>query len=1727
MQSDRNAQTGRGSKGEQAQIRGGRAQSQYADQAVLSQQEAEADALFNSLANKGQGEGYLDDDLSGSAADVYAQADTAASQAELSKTGLSKTVQAPVAPHNFGANAYLDSANASAYAPQDLNAQGLPAGHGMQPQQGMMPLGQEAYAAPHAPMPNMGQLGAAPYPQQFLGQDIQAQQALMAQQAQGQVPASTAAFYQASSAYPQGAMGNMGAMGTMGAAMPYAPEQDPNAAVPEEQAALAGAMASRQAAVAAQAQAKAQVQAGFNQFNAGLDAQSGIEQLTPDPSAYASWQSQNMGAPAQNAAMGMGAMGTMGAPAPVGAQLEALLGTPITPQMPNAAAATAQGVNLQGQGGMGLEPYGQLPPGYGQAAPAQFGMAGAPHAAYPDPAQAYAAAQGQGSGALGNAQHAAAELALQGQGQFGQSQLAQSEFAQSEFAQSQFAQSQFGQGANNNAFAENQPAPAAENFAAPKSKHSAYSVDDLVEESTAEADSAWGAAAGVSADDNYVESIEQARNFQAGDPSGSYGAEYEQATAADYPQQYGTPEASLGQGAGGQGMGVSGMDSMDGASAYNTQAQGFNPDNVDFASEYLNNPQSQSLQQPSHGAAHSEHVVGLGSALDDEQQPFNPQNAKSGDAYNSGAGATEFTESYDQEAFADAAAGAEAFGAGADIAEAGSRKGNQKQGAKQAKQDDAPVLDDLDLDDPALSFSAHDDADDATYSRLGKAGKAGKKNKLRGAGAGKKGVAADSGTDQDLDAPIDFDAFDGDADASVSDTGAGAGKKGVLDTGVSDTGGADSTEKQGNFLYQWRERMRAKKQARKQYKEDLKAGRIPKPTCGQRFKQCFFGLLSLGWKVGLAGICVCIGLFIYFDAVVINEYEVDDKWVLPAVVYSRPLELYPDQRLSLDNMVYELELLKYREVSSPRKQGEYALNRENGRIVLIKRQFLFPEGEEPAMSVLVEFDGKRVKRIINADTKQELGYMRMDPVLLDRINRINPQEDRIFITLDEVPKDLITTLIEIEDRTYFTHMGINPMAIGRAFVKNFIAGGVVEGGSTITQQLVKNYFLTNERSYSRKIKEMFMAIAMNHRYTKEQILEAYMNEIYLGQNGNAGIYGFGLASYFYFGVPVAELSLDQMALLVGLIKGPSYYDPWRHPENALERRNTVLAVLRNRGHISPERFEMEAAKPLNVIARGQLNYSKTPAFIGLVKTEIGTRFKEQEELTGKDFLSGNGIRIFTSLDPQAQIAAEQAVQNEIAAIEKERKIKGLEAAMIVSSWRTGEVSAVVGSSNPKFDGYNRVLDSRRQVGSLIKPFVYLTAFHQGYHLGSIVNDTPVQVKLPDGKIWAPKNDDKRFRGPIRVIKAMASSLNVPTVRVGMGSGLDNVINTLRATGFNRKVDMYPSIVLGTPEISPYELNSMYVGMATEGIYRNLTTLRTVVKNGEIVYQRGSNRSERTLDPKDTYLAIYGMTEATRSGTGRRIHTAFPDVTIASKTGTTNDYRDSWTVGMDSDELSTVWVGFDNNKSTGLYGSTGAMRLYIAYLKSRGVNSLELNKPQGVSFVNFDKQGNVLASGCEEPGMDLLPAREDRIQYVKQCFYYGDPNLEDAPFVVPGQQGLPSTTPAQSMPGIPGQPQVNGPANIPGQGQSGQPMPVDGLNNPSNMAIQGGQGQVQGGMSGQPMAPGGLIPPNQDALQSASVEDSQAHDVQPVAPDANARPTQSSSSNIERQADSFEDQLLGL
>ena len=265
---------------------------------------------------------------------------------------------------------------------------------------------------------------------------------------------------------------------------------------------------------------------------------------------------------------------------------------------------------------------------------------------------------------------------------------------------------------------------------------------------------------------------------------------------------------------------------------------------------------------------------------------------------------------------------------------------------------------------------------------------------------------------------------------------------------------------------------------------------------------------------------------------------------------------------------------------------------------------------------------------------------------------------------------------------------------------NLKAGRAVQGGSTLTQQLAKNFFLTRERSLWRKVQEAYMAVIIDYRYSKDQILETYMNEIYLGQNFAQGVYGFGLASYFYFGMPLNELEADQMALLVGMVRGPSYYDPWRFPDRARERRDLVLRLLLDTNHLSPADYQKYASRPLSLLERGQMTYSRTPAFMNLLRKELRERF-------GDGFLKQSGLKIFSSLDPVAQLSAEQAVSGELARIEKARKRKELEGAMVISNWKTGEIAAIVGGRNTRFAGFNRALDARRPIGSLVKPAVFV------------------------------------------------------------------------------------------------------------------------------------------------------------------------------------------------------------------------------------------------------------------------------------------------------------------------------------------------------------------------------------------------------------------------------------
>ncbi len=722
----------------------------------------------------------------------------------------------------------------------------------------------------------------------------------------------------------------------------------------------------------------------------------------------------------------------------------------------------------------------------------------------------------------------------------------------------------------------------------------------------------------------------------------------------------------------------------------------------------------------------------------------------------------------------------------------------------------------------------------------------------------------------------------------------------------------------------------------------------------------------------LLGMAV-LGVYVmYLDAEVQRRFS-GEKWKLPAWIYSRPLELYRNQRLTPEQMENELKMLHYRKVKDPSGPGEYAVN--GSRMVIIKRPFRFYDGEEQERALFLTFSGGRVATLQDANTSRNLAFVRLDPIILDRIT-VGDEEDRILIRLQEINPRLVQILLTIEDKNFYEHNGINPLSIVRAVIANFRAGRRVQGGSTLTQQFAKNFFLTREKTLMRKFKEALMAVIIDARYEKNQILEAYMNEIYLGQNGSSGVYGFGLASYFYFGLPVSELDVEQMAMLVAVVRGPSYYNPWSHPERVRERRDMILRKLMDEGIITSDEYEKYASREIQVVPRGKLAYGRTPAYVDLVKRELRAHL-------GDSVLGESGLKIFTSFDPVTQRAAEEAVEK--IGGEFARKTPEIEMAMVVANWHKGEVTALVGGRNFARGGmFNRALDARRPVGSTIKPLVYITAFEEkNYQPATVISDTDLTVKFGSSS-WRPRNFDHRYHGRVFLYDALAKSLNIPVVRVGVDVGVKRIVARLGRLGIGGEVSSYPSMLLGTTEMTPMELAQMYSVFASQGYNKPLTVIRAVVNDdSEIIYQP-SGEAEQIFTPQDSYLLTQGLIRVVQKGTARSLQDVLGGREVAGKTGTTDGSKDSWYAGFDNDEVSAVWVGRDDNRPTSYTGSTGALRVYREFVRRRGVNGIVLPMPEGIVSQRYSSSGVPIASRCRDSGSFVMPAKAAALGPVFDC-----------------------------------------------------------------------------------------------------------------------------------------------
>src|SRR5437899_12488564 len=695
------------------------------------------------------------------------------------------------------------------------------------------------------------------------------------------------------------------------------------------------------------------------------------------------------------------------------------------------------------------------------------------------------------------------------------------------------------------------------------------------------------------------------------------------------------------------------------------------------------------------------------------------------------------------------------------------------------------------------------------------------------------------------------------------------------------------------------------------------------------------------------------GFTLYLDFRVRSEFE-GRRFALPARIYARPLELHAGLHIAQIDVVRELQEAGYGQGPREGEPGWFA--NDNDWIEVAVRPFVFWDGLQPAKRVRVAFDGGAVKAVQDAEGR-DLPLARLEPLPIGGIYPANNQ-DRVLVRLAEVPKPLVEVLIANEDRSFYSHHGFDLRGIARAAV-NFVRLRGLQGGSTLTQQLVKNFFLSPERTLQRKITELMMAVLLEIHYEKDEILETYLNEIYLGQDRDRAIHGVGLASLYYFGKTVDHLTFAESALLVGMVKGPAFYDPFRNPERALERRNLVLRETKDRGFATMEEYSKARAADLGVNQKAAMGTSPHPAFLDLVHRQLRRDYDEAD-------LRPEGLRVFTTLAPRVQAAAERALERKIAQFDKGKIFgePGLEGAVVVTDTQSGEVQALVGGRDVRFRGFNRALDAARPVGSLLKPAIYLTALADPAHytLVTPIDDGPFVWKSRGAPDWEPTNYDKTFHGAVPLRSALAHSYNAATARLGTDIGVEKVLATIKRLGIEREMQPYASTLLGAVDLSPLEVAQMYQTIAS----------------GEVTTQDGRPLKryalavEQAFAPEPMYLITAAMQGVVREGTAQSLKNWVPlETAVAGKTGTTTEQRDAWFAGFTGDRLGIVWIGYDDNRAARLSGAGAALPVWGEMMAALAPEPLALPKPDGIENVLIAPESGLRAdSAC--PGAVELP-----------------------------------------------------------------------------------------------------------------------------------------------------------
>jgi penicillin-binding protein 1B len=722
----------------------------------------------------------------------------------------------------------------------------------------------------------------------------------------------------------------------------------------------------------------------------------------------------------------------------------------------------------------------------------------------------------------------------------------------------------------------------------------------------------------------------------------------------------------------------------------------------------------------------------------------------------------------------------------------------------------------------------------------------------------------------------------------------------------------------------------------------------------------------------LAAVILASGLgYLVFEARVAREFDALDS-ASPARILARPWTLRAGDRVDPRRLIGHLEKVGYRSVSGSTPQtGEFSAR---GRDLLVGRRALRLGGlVDPGVRARVRFRSNgRISAIRDAEGN-DLAQLLLDPEVIGTSLGARGR-DRVPVRLDEAPEHLVDALLTVEDRRFHEHGALDLRRIAGAALSNLRQRRVAEGGSTITQQLARTLFLSTDRTVLRKVREAAIAVALERRFSKQRLLEAYVNHIYLGQHRGTAIHGFGRAAQFYFGRDISELTLGQSAMLVGIVRGPNVYSPHRHPERARVRRDVVLRQMHAAGHLDDARRDAELQADPEIRRPPGRNFDAR-WYLDFLRRELAA---------GDASLSpeGGGPAVISSLVPELQGAAETAVSNGIDGMERLRprlteQAGPLQGSLVALDPRTGDILAMVGGRSYGESQFNRAADARRQPGSAFKPVVALAALapeaDPSFTLASVLKDEPLTLDTPAG-VWKPANADRAFLGPIRLREALEGSRNVPFARLGLAVGPERIIETARRLGIEGPLAPYPSLALGASEVTLLELTSAYAVLAAEGRRNPPRSAIAVFGRDGAVRRMAAGRSDAVVSPAEAYLITSALRGVVERGTGRGVREAGYRGPVAAKSGTTNGSRDAWFVGYTPELAVGVWVGFDDGTPVGLSGSRAALPIFadfmIRVLGSRGGRGFRA--PQGVEWIDIQPETGLRAGrGCRgEPELFL-------------------------------------------------------------------------------------------------------------------------------------------------------------